>query len=498
MEIAVDMTKCQSYAQCCFLAPDVFRFDGDEALTYNPNPSDTERFRILQSAAACPVQAIRVGGAQLPIRPVDGPTSGLSLSPENRIVIVGASLAGLHAAETARTAGFTGRITIIGDEPHQPYDRPPLSKQVLTGTAGTISTMLPQANGLDLDWHLGDAATSLDTVRREVVLRSGTRIGYSRLLIATGRRSRPWPATAEAALDGVFLLRTADDAAQLRNRLEACPRRVLIVGGGFTGGEIASSCTTLGVPVTIADRGTAPMVKIFGTAIGDMMADLHRQHGVDLRTRTGVDALIGDTAGRLCGARLTDGTTVDVDVAVIAIGAVPNSDWLIESGIACDADGVRCDSAQRAVTASGQPVPDVFVAGDIARGPNELAGPGLWTSEHWGAAVGQADVAARNMVLGTATTYRETPVFWTMQFGNVIKAVGEPATADTAQISQGSLAGRSGVVTFGRGGRLVAAVAVNQSKWLPYYQARIEARAAFPLQDPTVDPALDATVTAAR
>lgn len=240
------------------------------------------------------------------------------------------------------------------------------------------------------------------------------------------------------------------------------------------------------------------MVKIFGTAIGDMMAAIHRQHGVDLRTSTGVDALISDTDGRLSGARLTDGTTVDVDVAVIAIGAVPNSDWLAGSGVACDADGVRCDSAQRAVTASGQPVPDVFVAGDIARGPNPLAGPGLWTSEHWGAAVGQADVAARNMLLGSATTRREVSVFWTMQFGNVIKAVGEPATADTAQIAQGSLADRSGVVTFGREGRLVAAVAVNQSKWLPYYEAQIEAHAAFPLQDTTVDPAADTTVLAAR
>ncbi len=498
MEIAVDMTKCQSYAQCCFLAPDVFRFDGDEALTYNPNPSDTERFRILQSAAACPVQAIRVGGTQLPIRAVDRTASAAPLSPEDRIVIVGASLAGLHAAETVRAAGFTGPVTIIGDEPHQPYDRPPLSKQVITGAAGTTSTTLPQADGLDLDWRLGDAAVALDTDRREVTLQSGDRVGYTRLLIATGRRSRPWPNTAEAALDGVFVLRTADDATQLRARLKASPRRVLVVGGGFTGGEIASSCTTLGIPVTIADRGPAPMIKIFGSAIGDMMANLHRQHGVDLRTNTGVDALIGDTAGRLCGARLTDGTTVDVDIAVIAIGALPNSVWLTGSGLACDADGVRCDSAQRAVTASGSPVPDVFVAGDIARGPNPLAGPGLWTSEHWGAAVGQADVAARNMVHGTATTHRDVPVFWTMQFGTVIKAVGEPAAADTAQITQGSLTDRSGVVTFGRKGQLVAAVAVNQSKWLPYYQAQIEEHAAFPLQDPTIDPAADTTVLAAR
>lgn len=499
MEIAVDMTKCQSYAQCCFLAPGVFRFEGEEALAYNPNPSDAERFRVLQSAAACPVQAIRVGGACLPVRAVDTDESvHAPLTADDRVVIVGASLAGLTAAETLRSSGFTGTITVVGDEPHLPYDRPPLSKQVLTGVADTTTTRLPQLTELDVDWRLGRTAVSLDTDAKQVLLQNGDQVGYDRLLIATGRRSRPWPITAEAALDGVFVLRTADDAAAIRERLTDGTRRVLVIGGGFTGGEIASSCSSLGIPVTVVDRGPAPMAKLFGTAIGDMMRALHRDHNVDLRTGTGVSALTGDDAGRLAAAQLTDGSTIDVDVVVVAIGAVPNNEWLAGSGVSIDDEGVLCDAAQRALTADGQPLLDVFVAGDIARHPNPLAGPGVWTSEHWGAAVGQAETAARNMVHGTDTPHQDVPVFWTMQFGQVLKAAGEPAIADTAQIAQGSLEECSAVVTFGRGGRLVAAVAVNQSKWLPYYQAQIEAGAAFPLDDPTVDPATDTSTMTAR
>jgi len=499
MEIAVDMTKCQSYAQCCFLAPDVFRFEGEEALVYNPNPSDAERFRVLQSAAACPVQAIRIGGAQS--ARLDSAAAAVIAPPltaDDRLVVVGASLAGLRAAETARATGFSGRVTVIGDERHLPYDRPPLSKQVLTGTADATTTTLPRVADLDVEWRVGRTAVSLDTVRRQVILDGGEPVDYTRLLIATGRRSRLWPVPAEAELDGVFVLRTADDAARIRARLEEQPTRVLVVGGGFTGGEIASSCTTLGIPVTVADRGPVPMDKVFGSAVGRMLVDVHLEHGVDLRTRTGVTELLGDDDGRLVAARLSDGTTLDVDVAVIAIGALPNSEWLDGSGVDCDDEGVLCDAGQRALDADGRPLTDVFVAGDIARHPNPLAGPGVWTSEHWGSAVGQAEVAARNMVLGTAEHHQAVPVFWTTQFGNVIKAVGEPDLADSVQVAQGSLDERSCVVTYGRRGQLIAAVAVNQSKWLPSYQARIAAGAPFPLADTVVDPPADTAVLAAR
>ena len=263
MRLVVDMTKCQSYAQCCFLAPETFRFQGQEALVYDPAPDDAHRARIVQAAAACPVQAILLDRADEPRggrRPERAAPDAVppALGPESRVVVVGASLAGLRAAEALRREGYRGRLTLVGDEPEQPYDRPPLSKQVLSGWVAPQSTTLPQLEELDAEWRLGVAATDLDLDRKEVALADGERLGYDRLLIATGTRARPWPDPDEAALDGVFTLRTVDDARRLRHALEARPRRVLVVGGGFTGSELASVCRDLDLPVTLAVRGAGP------------------------------------------------------------------------------------------------------------------------------------------------------------------------------------------------------------------------------------------------
>ena len=165
-----------------------------------------------------------------------------AFSTGGHVVIVGASLAGLRAAESLRKEGFRGRLTLVGDEPYEPYDRPPLSKQVLTGRAEPESTALPQASGLDADWRLGIPAVGLDLPGKRVRLADGDEVGFDRLLIATGTRARPWPNPAEAALDGVITLRGRDDAVRLRRELAAGPRRVLVIGAGFTGSEIASAC----------------------------------------------------------------------------------------------------------------------------------------------------------------------------------------------------------------------------------------------------------------
>lgn len=165
---------------------------------------------------------------------------------EGPIVIVGASLAGLRAAEKLREEGFTGSLTVVGDEPHPPYDRPPLSKQVLLGMSAADTTGLPMRRDPDADWRLGVRATGLDPVGRQVLLADGKSLPYDRLLIATGTRARPWPQREQAALDGVFSLRTRDDAGCLAERLAAGPRRVLVIGAGFTGSEIASACRERG------------------------------------------------------------------------------------------------------------------------------------------------------------------------------------------------------------------------------------------------------------
>ena len=242
---------------------------------------------------------------------------------EGRIVIVGASLAGLRAAEALRDEGFTGSLTIIGDEVHEPYDRPPLSKQVLKGWVPAGNTKLPRLREVDADWRLGVAATGLDRDNREVLLANGDKVPYDRMLIATGVRSRAWFNPEEAKLKGLFTLRTCDDAAELQAALKARPKRVLIVGAGFIGSEMASVCRDLGLDVTVAERSSAPLVGPLGGVIGDIAAKMQRDAGVDLRTGVAVEALKGDADGHVRRAQLSDGTTLDVDVVVASLGSDP-------------------------------------------------------------------------------------------------------------------------------------------------------------------------------
>ncbi|HYZ54476.1 MAG TPA: FAD-dependent oxidoreductase [Streptosporangiaceae bacterium] len=504
----MDLTRCQGYAQCAFLAPDVFRMHGDEALMYDPEPGDAQRERVLRAAAACPVQALRVdqiagrdaaaamvpgSAAAVPPGPVPSPraagpaASGLHAALEafrqtGRIVIVGASLAGLRAAAVLRREGFTGSLTMIGDEPHEPYDRPPLSKQVLGGWVPPDHTGLPRRDELDARWLLGVPATGLNLAARQVRLGDGGTVDYDRLLIATGTRARPWPNPAEAALDGVFVLRTRDDAAGLRQRLADRPRRVLVIGAGFTGSEVASACRDQDLAVTVAERGPAPLVGALGEVIGAVAADLHREHGVDLRCGVTVTCLEGDGDGRLCRAHLSDGTTIDADVAVVALGAIRNIAWLHGSGLAVGAWGVGCDAGCRAFDVNGLVTDNIFVAGDVARFPHPLYDYQFIALEHWGNAVTQAEVAAHNMVSAPTDRWPHlpSPVFWSAQFGTNIKSIGVPTFADQVVIAQGSVPERRFVAAYGYRGRITAAVAFDQAKWLEFYQKMIEAAAPFP------------------
>ncbi|WEO99175.1 FAD-dependent oxidoreductase [Streptomyces sp. FXJ1.172] len=401
---------------------------------------------------------------------------------EGPIVIVGASLAGLRAAEALRERGFTGSLTVVGDEPHPPYDRPPLSKQVLLGVSAADTTGLPMRRDPDADWRLGVRATGLDPVGRQVLLADGESLPYDRLLIATGTRARPWPRPEQAALDGVFTLRTRDDAGCLAERLAAGPRRVLVIGAGFTGSEIASACRERGIEVTVAERGTAPLVGALGGTLARFAAGLQRAHGVDLRCGVTVTALCGNDGGRFTGADLSDGSHIDADVCVIAMGAVRNVEWLADSGLAAGPHGVACDAGCRAFDMYGIVTDDVFVAGDVSRFPHPLFDYQMLSLEHWGNAVAQAEVAAHNMISSgpPRRPHLAVPVFWSSQFGVNIKSVGVPTYSDQVVIAQGSLSERRLVAVYGYRGRITAAVTVNMAKWLEYYQGLIEAAAPFP------------------
>jgi 3-phenylpropionate/trans-cinnamate dioxygenase ferredoxin reductase subunit len=399
-----------------------------------------------------------------------------------RIVIVGASLAGLRGAEALRADGFAGSLTIIGDEPCAPYDRPPLSKGVLAGRLSADQTTLPQLVDLQAEWLLGVPAVGLDLPGREVRLADDRRCGFDRLLIATGTRARRWPDAAQAVLDGVCVVHTRDDAALLRTRLAAGPRRVLVIGAGFTGSEVASVCRELGLSVTVAERGATPLAGALGEAAGTFAARLQRAHGVDLRCNVTVMALEGDERGRLCRAHLSDGDTLDTDVAVVALGAVRNVEWLHDSGLMVDARGVPCDGACRAIDVDEVVTDDIFVAGDVARWPDQLFDGDFLDVEHWGNAGAQAATAAHNMVCAPAArrAYKHLPAFWSNQFGLNLKTVGLPSVADEIVLTQGAVDEHRFVAAYGRKGRLVAALSVNMPRRLDVYQALIEARAPFP------------------
>jgi len=391
MRLVVDLTRCQGYGQCAFLAPEVFRMRGHEALMDDPEPDEGQREGVLRAAAACPVQAIRVDriANRDAARAVWAPAVAASVPAQRtaprmlaagveafrrtgRIVIVGGSLAGMAAAAVMRLEGFTGSLTIIGDEPYQPYDRPPLSKQVLGDSIPPDHTGLPGADELNAQWRLGVPATGLDLTGRQVLLADGGGVEFDRLLIATGTRSRPWPNDAEAALDGVVVVRTRDDAADVLRRLAGRPRRVLVIGAGFTGSEVASACRGRDLPVTVAERGPAPLVGALGEVIGGVAAGLHRDHGVDLRCGVTVSSLEGDGDNRVRRAYFSDGTVIDADVAVVALGAVRNTEWLHGSGLAVGAWGVACDAGCRAFDVNGVIMDNIFVAGDVSRFPHPL------------------------------------------------------------------------------------------------------------------------------
>jgi NADPH-dependent 2,4-dienoyl-CoA reductase/sulfur reductase-like enzyme/ferredoxin len=534
MRVVVDLTRCEGYGQCAFLAPDVFRMRGDEALMYETEPDDAQRERIQRAEAACPVHAIRADGfgsagaeapkaaatasaaAVPPQRTLRGApaTAGESFRRSGRIVIVGASLAGLRAAAALRDEGFTGSLTLIGDEAYQPYDRPPLSKQVLDGLEAAEHTALPRSEALNARWLLGTPATGLNLTGKQVRLRDGGTVEYDQLLIATGARARPWPNPAEAALDGVFVLRTRDDAAGLRRRLADRPRRVLVIGAGFTGCEVASACRDQDIPVTVAEQGSAPLAGALGEVIGAVAGDIQREHGVDLRCGVTVTGMEGDSSGRLRRAHLSDGTTIHIDVAVAALGAIRNVEWLLGSGLAAGVWGVACDAGCRVFDANGLVTDDVFVAGDVARTPHPAYDYQFLAVEHWGNAVTQAGVAAHNMISPAADRWPHVPnpVFWSAQFGTNIKSVGAPTFADQVVIAQGSIATRRFVAAYGYRGRVTAAVGFDQGKWLERYQKMIDAAEPFPpgfrevdepddrhpvpagLPDPRTRPVYDSTV----
>ncbi len=385
------------------------------------------------------------------------------------VTIVGASLAGLNAAEALRRDGFDGPVTLIGAESHLPYDRPPLSKQVLAGEWEPERAALTDAEELDddgIEVRLGLRATALDLTARELALHTGETVAFDGLIIATGARCRTMPGTQ--GLSGVHVLRSLDDCLALRADLEAMPQRVVVVGAGFIGAEVAATARGRGLDVTVVEALPTPLSRVLGDEMGRVCAEVHRDHGVDLRTGVGVDSIRG--AGRVERVALSDGSTVDADVVVVGIGVTPNTEWLDGSGVQVG-DGVLCDASCLAAER-------VAAAGDVARWPNQLFGETMRV-EHWDNAAQQGSHAARRLLDDTAGPFTPVPWFWSDQYDRKIQLAGHVRGDDEVRVVTGSVEERRFAAIYGRAGRITGVLGFNRPRHVMRYRTLIEQRAGF-------------------
>ncbi|WP_310720738.1 NAD(P)/FAD-dependent oxidoreductase [Streptomyces lydicus] len=385
----------------------------------------------------------------------------------DHIVLVGASAAGLAAADTLRLEGFTGTLTMVGEELHPPYDRPPLSKRLLAGELEPHKTTLRQAPDLQrlrMNLRLGCRATHLDPAARTVTLAGGERLDYDGLIIATGLRPRHLPFGRD--LVGVHVLRTLDEALSLRAQLLSGPR-VVVIGAGFLGTEIAATTRGLGLDVTLVGAGRTPLAGQLGPQVGGLVAELHREHGVRLRMSRSVTGLRG-AAGRVSAVELDDGTSLPADLVVVAIGSVPAVDWLADSGLPLG-DGVLCDSTCRVA-------PGIYAAGDVANWPHPLTSARIRLEQRLNA-TRQAITAARNLLAGPtgATPYAPVPFGWTDQFNTKIQFHGWCPTDARVEYVDGDPQARKFVALYHAGGRVVGALGWNSARTLHAYHDHIAA-----------------------
>jgi 3-phenylpropionate/trans-cinnamate dioxygenase ferredoxin reductase subunit len=374
-----------------------------------------------------------------------------TMAQRETVVIVGASVAGGRAAETLRADGFDGRIILVGAEPDRPYERPPLSKNVLRGEGDDDKVFLRPADFYDeqsIELQLGTRAAGLNPSQRLVELDDGTLLAYDKLLIATGAKVRPLRVPG-AELAGIFYLRTLADARAIRAAAESAGR-VLVVGAGFIGAEVAASCRMRGLDVTVLEMLPVPLQRGLGDDVGQIYAEIHRERGVDLRLSEGITEFLGHR--RLEAVVTASGATIECDLAVVGVGVQPETDWLAGSGLALD-NGVVVDELTRTSA------PDVYAAGDVANWWHPTLEQRLRV-EHYENAQNQG-VAAAKAILGHPEPYAPVPFFWSDQYDLTLQYVGH-ATGRDEVIFRGDVATRKFLAFYRRDGRIVAALGINR------------------------------------
>lgn len=370
-----------------------------------------------------------------------------------RIAVVGASLAGLRAVEFIRRAKFEGELVFIGAEKHHPYNRPPLSKEMLRGETDQERLALRRKSydDLNLDLRLGQRAQSLDTRAGEVLLQSGDVVPYDGLVIATGGEVRRLP--NQPSLEGIHVLRTLDDALAIRAALEGRPR-VAVIGAGFIGAEVAASARQLGLEVTMIEALETPLAQSLGPRLGRILQEVHERRGVKVLCGRRVERFGG--SGRVESIWLDDGSRVDCDLVVVGIGVTPSVSWLDGSDLDIE-DGVRCDETL------ATNIPGVVAAGDVASWYNPLFEERMRV-EHWTNAVEQARHAVSTLLAtpGEAKPFESVPMFWSDQFDIKIQGAGRPKPGDELTVVKRGTDGEKLIALYSRAGRLVGAVAFSQ------------------------------------
>jgi 3-phenylpropionate/trans-cinnamate dioxygenase ferredoxin reductase subunit len=400
------------------------------------------------------------------------------MTSDQTFVIAGASLAGAKAAETLRTEGFDGRVVLIGAEDERPYERPPLSKDYLRGELPREKIYVHDERfyaSHDIDLRLGRTVASVRPSNSELLLDDGERMPYDRLLLTTGAEPRRL-AVPGGELDGVLYLRTVGDSDALRERLHG-GGRVVVVGAGWIGCEVAASARTLGLDVTVVDPLTFPLERVLGSELGAIYRDIHADHGVAMLGGTGVEAFEGD--GAVERVRTSDGRELECDFVVVGIGVQPRTGLAADAGLAVD-DGVLVDELLRAS------VPGVFAAGDVARARHPFYGEAIRV-EHWANALDQGPAAARNM-LGRDEPDDRLPYFFSDQYDVGMEYSGLARTWDRV-VFRGDPASREFIAFWVADDRVVAGMNVNVWDVTDPIQRLIRSRAAVDdrrLADPDV------------
>jgi NADPH-dependent 2,4-dienoyl-CoA reductase/sulfur reductase-like enzyme len=392
------------------------------------------------------------------------------------IVIVGTGMAGLRAAERLRERGFGGFVTMVGDELGEPYNRPPLSKQMLTGKMREPELAFQTFTHLAVELRAGQRATRLDPHRQLVMLDSGEDLYYDGLIVATGVAARQVPEAPQHD-ERITTLRTIGDFRLLDQHLRGA-RRVAIIGGGFIGCEVAASARHRSLQVTLVDRAPVLLNRVLGPQLGVALSDIHRRAGIDVRSGTSVERWSTSRAGvRL---DLSDNTSVLADVVLVAVGTIPCVDWLAGSG-ADISDGVLCDETCHVVG-----LDNVVAAGDVARWPNLRFDHTPRRVEHWINAVEQAQAAADNLLDGrrNARPFLPVPRFWSEQHGVKIQSVGMPSLADRMTLIEGDLRGQAFTAAFLRGKRMVGAIGFNSARTILDCAPVVEAANTSPIAEP--------------